>query len=199
MNLPGTGIKINYIDMKVEKTGFEGLLIIEPQVFGDARGYFYESYNPEKFKAAGIDIVFVQDNLSKSAKGTIRGLHYQAGEKAQDKLCYVISGAVLDVAVDIRYGSPTFGKYFACELTGENKKQLLIPKGFAHGFSVLADETIFAYKVSAPYSPIDERTILFSDEGLAIDWKVEKPIVSEKDLKGIPFKDIAKEFIYSVK
>jgi len=182
--------------MKITKTEFDGVLVIEPEVFGDERGYFFESYNEEKFFNAGINIKFVQDNVSKSQKGTIRGLHYQAGNSAQEKLCYVTRGKVLDIAVDIRSGSPAYGKYFAVELSEENKKQLIIPKGFAHGFSVLCDDTIFVYKVSAPYNLKDERTILYNDKDLAIDWQVDSPIISGKDLKGVPFSKIEKDFIY---
>lgn len=180
--------------MNIIKTGFDGLLLIEPDIFGDSRGYFYESYNREKYLAAGIGTEFVQDNISKSRKGTIRGLHYQSKDRAQDKLCFVIQGRVLDIAVDIRFGSPTFGKYFSAELSSEKKNQLFIPKGFAHGFSVLEEDTIFLYKVSDFYSPAEERTIIYNDSFLRIDWKVENGIISEKDLKGIPFKSIEREF-----
>ncbi|HMN48351.1 MAG TPA: dTDP-4-dehydrorhamnose 3,5-epimerase [Ignavibacteriaceae bacterium] len=182
--------------MEVIKTEIEGLLIIKPKVFGDERGYFFESYNEQSYKLAGIDFNFVQDNISKSKKGTIRGLHYQIGDKAQGKLCKVIYGKVLDVAVDIRFGSPTFGKYFSSELSEENHTQLWIPPGFAHGFSVLSDEAIFAYKCTAAYSKEHERAIIFNDHDLNINWKVDNPIVSEKDLKAPSFKDISKDFIY---
>lgn len=182
--------------MEVIKTEIEGLLIIKPKVFGDERGYFFESYNEQSYKLAGIDFNFVQDNISKSKKGTIRGLHYQIGDKAQGKLCKVIYGKVLDVAVDIRFGSPTFGKYFSSELSEENHTQLWIPPGFAHGFSVLSDEAIFAYKCTAVYSKEHERAIIFNDHDLNIDWKVDNPIVSKKDLKSPSFKDISKDFIY---
>ena len=147
-------------------------------------------------RKAGIDFSFVQDNISKSKKGTIRGLHYQIGEKAQGKLCKVIYGKVLDVAVDIRFGSPTFGKYFSSELSEENHTQLWIPPGFAHGFSVLSDEAIFSYKCTALYSKEHERAIIFNDPDLNIDWKVKNPIVSEKDFKAPLIKDIQKDFIY---
>jgi dTDP-4-dehydrorhamnose 3,5-epimerase len=182
--------------LEVIKTEIEGLLIIKPKVFGDERGYFFESYNEQSYKLAGIDFNFVQDNISKSKKGTIRGLHYQIGDKAQGKLCKVIYGKVLDVAVDIRFGSPTFGKYFSSELSEENHTQLWIPPGFAHGFSVLSDEAIFAYKCTAVYSKEHERAIIFNDHDLNINWKVDNPIVSEKDLKAPSFKDISKDFIY---
>lgn len=182
--------------MEVIKSDIEGLLILKPKVFGDERGYFFESYNEEVYRKAGIDYLFLQDNISKSKKGTIRGLHYQVGEKAQGKLCKVIYGKVLDVAVDIRFGSPTFGKYFSSELSEDNHTQLWIPPGFAHGFSVLSDEAIFSYKCTALYSKENERAILYNDKDLNINWKVDNPIVSEKDLKAPLLKNIAKEFIY---
>lgn len=182
--------------MEVIKTEIEGLLLIKPKVFSDDRGYFFESYNEEIYKEKGIDLNFVQDNISKSKKGTIRGLHYQVGDKAQGKLCKVICGKVLDVAVDIRFGSPTFGKYFASELSEENHTQLWIPPGFAHGFSVLSEEVIFSYKCTALYNKESERAILYNDKELNIDWKVVNPIVSEKDMKAKLFKEIDKDFIY---
>ncbi len=182
--------------MEVIKSDIEGLIILKPKVFGDERGYFFESYNEEVYRKAGIDYLFLQDNISKSKKGTIRGLHYQVGDKAQGKLCKVIYGKVLDVAVDIRFGSPTFGKYFSSELSEDNHTQLWIPPGFAHGFSVLSDEAIFSYKCTALYSKENERAILYNDKDLNINWKVDNPIVSEKDLKAPLLKNIAKEFIY---
>jgi dTDP-4-dehydrorhamnose 3,5-epimerase len=180
--------------LKVTKTDISGLLIIQPSVFNDDRGFFFESYNKERYQEFGIPIEFVQDNISNSKKGTVRGLHYQVGEKAQGKLCHVIEGEVLDVAVDIRFGSPTFGKHFSLSLNSEMKNQLWIPAGFAHGFSVLSDEAIFSYKCTNYYSKADERAILFNDPDLNIDWKVEQPIVSEKDLKAKKFKEIEKDF-----
>ncbi|MBK7632525.1 MAG: dTDP-4-dehydrorhamnose 3,5-epimerase [Ignavibacteriales bacterium] len=182
--------------MEVIKTEFDGLLIIKPKVFGDERGYFFESFNDVNYQKAGIDFCFVQDNISKSKKNTVRGLHYQIGENAQGKLCKVVYGKVLDVAVDIRFGSPTFGKYFSSELSEENHAQLWIPPGFAHGFSVLSDEAIFSYKCTALYSKEHERAILFNDPDLNIDWKVKNPIVSEKDLIALNLKDIKKDFTY---
>ncbi len=182
--------------MKVEKTFIKDILIIEPDVFGDDRGYFYESFSTKKYKSYGIDLNFVQDNISRSKYGTLRGLHYQAGEKAQGKLCQVIKGSVLDVAVDIRFNSPTFGKYFSVELSEENHLQLWIPKGFAHGFSVLSDEAVFHYKCTDFYSKPDERAIIYNDPDLNIDWRVGKPIVSEKDKQAKPFKEIEKDFFY---
>jgi dTDP-4-dehydrorhamnose 3,5-epimerase len=182
--------------LKVTKSDISGLLIIQPNVFNDDRGYFFESYSKKLYEEFGIRNEFVQDNISKSTKGTVRGLHYQAGEKAQGKLCQVIEGEVLDVAVDIRFNSPTFGKHFSLILNSELKNQLWIPSGFAHGFSVLSDEAIFSYKCTNYYSKADERAILFNDPDLKIDWKVEQPVVSEKDLKAAKFKDIQKDFIY---
>jgi dTDP-4-dehydrorhamnose 3,5-epimerase len=182
--------------LEVLKTELDGLLILKPKVFGDERGYFFESYNEEVYRNAGINLCFVQDNISKSKKGTIRGLHYQVGDKAQGKLCKVIYGKVLDVAVDIRFGSPTFGKYFSSELSEDNHTQLWIPPGFAHGFSVLSDEAIFSYKCTALYSKQHERAILFNDKHLNIDWIVDESIVSEKDLKALQFCNIQKDFIY---
>jgi dTDP-4-dehydrorhamnose 3,5-epimerase len=168
--------------LKVIKTDIAGLLVIEADVFSDDRGFFFESYSKQKYEKFGIPVEFVQDNISKSKKDTVRGLHYQVGEKAQGKLCQVIEGEVLDVAVDIRFGSPTYGKYFSQILNSEKKLQLWIPVGFAHGFSVLSEEAIFSYKCTNYYSKAHERTILFNDTNLKINWKVKNPIVSEKDL-----------------
>ncbi len=183
--------------MEVIKTNIDGLLIIKPAVFGDDRGYFFETYSKRKYAEYGIEEDFVQGNISKSLRGTIRGLHYQVGDKAQGKLCHVIKGKVLDVAVDIRFDSPTFGQYFSIELTGEDKTQMWIPPGFAHGFAVLSDEVLFVYKCTNYYSKPDERAILYNDPQLNIDWKVENPIVSEKDLNAKLFKEIQADFVYS--
>jgi dTDP-4-dehydrorhamnose 3,5-epimerase len=180
--------------MEIIQTEIDGVLLIKPKVFSDSRGYFLESYRSDIFNQSGIKTVLVQDNISKSKKGTIRGLHYQTGKMAQAKLCQVISGRVLDVAVDIRFNSPTFGKYFAYELSEENHCQIWIPVGFAHGFSVLSDEAIFYYKCSNYYSREDERSIRFDDPDLGIDWKVENPLISEKDLHSKYFKDIEPDF-----
>ena len=182
--------------MKVSKTKISGLLIIEPDVFSDDRGFFFESFSKMRYNEIGINYDFVQDNFSKSKKGTIRGLHYQIGEKAQGKLCQVIVGEVLDVAVDIRFNSPTFGKYFSLVLDSQKKLQLWIPPGFAHGFSVISDEAIFSYKCTNYYSKANERAILFNDPDLNIDWKTSNPVISEKDLKAALFKNIEKDFIY---
>ncbi len=183
--------------MNVIKTEIPGLLIIQPDIFTDSRGFFVESYNKKRYEESGIVHDFVQDNISKSKKGTVRGLHYQVGEKAQGKLCQVIEGEVLDVAVDVRFGSPTYGKHFSLILNSETKFQLWLPAGLAHGFSVLSDEAIFSYKCTNYYSKADERAILFNDPDLKIDWRVEQPIVSEKDLKAAKFKNIEKDFVFT--
>ncbi len=182
--------------MKTIKTDIPGLLILQPDVFFDPRGYFYESYSKQRYKAEGIDYEFVQNNISKSVKGTLRGLHYQAGNFAQGKLCQVISGSVLDVAVDIRYGSPTYGKYFSIILSEQAHNQLWIPPGFAHGFSVLSEEAVFSYLCTNYYNKESERTIIYNDKNLNINWQVDNPIVSEKDLKGKAFNQIQKDFIF---
>ena len=183
--------------MTITKTEIEGLLVIQPEIFKDDRGFFFESFSKQRYQELGITDEFVQDNFSKSKKGTVRGLHYQVGDKAQGKLCQVIEGEVLDVSVDIRFNSPTFGKYFSQVLNSRNKLQLWIPPGIAHGFSVLSDEAIFSYKCTNYYSKEHERAILFNDPDLKIDWKVDSPIVSEKDLSAAKFKDIEKDFFYN--
>ena len=183
--------------MKVQKTPIEGLLVIQPDVFEDQRGYFFESFSKSKYSDIGLDIEFVQDNISKSSHRTIRGLHYQIGEHAQGKLCQVLKGRVLDVAVDIRFGSPTFGMYYSTELSEENKRQFWIPPGFAHGFSVLSLEAVFMYKCTGLYDKESERTIIYNDKDLNIDWRVENPIISAKDVLGKFLKDIDKDFEYN--
>ena len=169
--------------MNVIPTAIPEVLIVEPKVFGDARGYFYECYNREKYVAAGIDCDFVQDNESFSRRGVLRGLHFQAAPFTQAKLVRVIRGSVLDVAVDIRRNSPTFGRHVAVELSGENFRQLFVPRGFAHGFVVLSDEVLFAYKCDNFYSPPHERGIAFDDPELGIDWKLDAAefLLSSKD------------------
>lgn len=182
--------------MKAEKTFIDGLLVIKPDVFKDERGYFFESFSNAKYYELGLLDSFVQDNISKSVKGTIRGLHYQIGDYAQGKLCQVISGNVLDVAVDIRFGSPTFGKHFAIELSDENNFQLWMPPGFAHGFSVLSEEAYFHYKCTAYYHKDSERSIIFDDPDLAVDWKVDASVISAKDKLSKKFSDIEEDFTY---
>ena len=171
---------MNYIP-----TAIEGVWIIEPKIFKDARGYFFEAFKKEEFEShIGKRVDFIQDNESKSTFGVLRGLHYQKGEYSQAKLVRVIQGKVLDVAVDIRRQSPTFGRHVAVELSGENKRQLYIPRGFAHGFLVLSDEAVFTYKVDNVYAPQAEASIRFDDPELAIEWNIDKEqlLLSEKDL-----------------
>lgn len=182
--------------MIVTETYINGVLTIEPDLHKDTRGFFLESYNKKRYEEYGICFDFLQDNISRSTKGTIRGLHYQVNPSAQGKLCFVIKGKVLDVAVDIRFNSPTFGKHFSVELSDEKMNQIWIPPGFAHGFSVLSDEVIFMYKCTKFYNKADERSIIYNDPDLNIDWKVEKPVISEKDLNAISFKEIAPDFIF---
>lgn len=170
------------------ETAIPGVLILEPKVFGDARGYFMESWSQREFDSAVRPIRFVQDNESKSRYGVLRGLHFQKGRYAQSKLVRVVSGRVLDIAVDIRRGSPTFGRYVSCELSGENHRQFFIPRGFAHGFSVLSEEAVFQYKCDNPYMPSEEGAIAWDDPALAIDWGLPKAdiLLSDKDRHNLP-------------
>lgn len=173
--------------MEIIETHINDLLIIKPKVFSDARGYFFESYNEGVFKQNGITPHFVQDNQSLSNAGVLRGLHFQAPPHAQGKLVRVITGAVLDVAVDIRKTSPTYGQHVAIELTEENKTMFYIPAGFAHGFLTLKDNTIFSYKCTDLYNKASEGTVLWNDTDLNINWNIAEPILSEKDLTGTKF------------
>jgi len=179
--------------MQIQETKLNGVFIITPDVFKDERGFFFESYNKNKYEF--LNNTFIQDNFSKSKYGVVRGLHYQVGEFAQGKLCQVIYGKVLDVAVDIRYGSPTYGQHVAAELSDENHHQFWIPPGFAHGFSVLSEEVIFHYKCTALYSKKDERAIRYNDPELAIDWRIEDPVISDKDKVSKMFSQIEKDFV----
>jgi dTDP-4-dehydrorhamnose 3,5-epimerase len=180
--------------MEIKETALAGINIIVPSVFDDARGYFFESYKEDAYTSLLNGLRFVQDNISRSTKGTIRGLHYQAPPFAQGKLCQAIVGTVLDVVVDIREGSPTLGKSFSVELSEQNKLQIWIPPGFAHGFSVLSDEAVFMYKCTAIYHRQSERAIRFNDPTLKIDWKTTFPKVSEKDLTAPLFDAMRSEF-----
>ena len=181
--------------MNFIKTEIDGVFIIEPKIFEDARGYFFESYNEAEFIKNGISNRFVQDNQSKSSYGVIRGLHCQLGEYSQAKLVRVLQGKVLDVAVDIRKGSPTFGKYMAVELSEENQRQLFIPRHFLHGFSVLSETAVFAYKVDNLYCKESEFGIRYDDPEIGVDWKIpaDKVITSEKDRLANKLKDIPDE------
>ena len=185
--------------MKVIKTAIEDVVIIEPDVFGDSRGYFFESYSQKKFDEQVRKIEFVQDNESKSRYGVLRGLHFQKGKDAQSKLVRVVKGRVLDVAVDIRKGSPTFGQYVAVELTEENHRQLFIPRGFAHGFSVLSEEAVFQYKCDNLYAPHAEGAIAWDDPNIGIDWQLpaEDVLLSAKDAAHPRLKDAEYLFNYN--
>lgn len=184
-------------NMKIIKTPIPGLLEIEPAIFGDDRGYFYESYNKDAFYQVGITADFVQDNQSLSSKGVLRGLHFQNPPHAQGKLVRVISGAVLDVALDIRVGSPTYGQHYSVELTGENKKMFWIPPGFAHGFLTLENDTIFAYKCTALYNKASEGAVLWNDPQLNINWNIDAPLVSAKDQEAPAFNTLKSQFQFT--
>jgi len=180
--------------MEIIKTPLEGLLIIKPEVFEDERGYFFESFNHEKFLALGLDLKFYQDNESKSKKGVLRGLHFQAPPFSQGKLVRVMRGSVLDVAVDIRRNSPTYGKWESIVLSGQNKWMYWIPAGFAHGFATLEDDTIFFYKCTQVYNKASEGSILWNDPDLNINWGINDPVISGKDKISPKFKDFKSPF-----
>lgn len=181
--------------MNVIPGKLNGLVVIEPKVFGDARGFFMETWNLRKYQDAGIRVPFVQDNISVSHRGALRGLHFQ-NPNPQGKLVSVLQGEVLDLVVDIRLRSPTFGRWEAVHLSSENKRQFYIPPGFAHGFLVLSDTAMFHYKCTDFYSPKDEMTIRWNDPDLAINWQIDNPIVSEKDAKGLLLKDVPRERLF---
>lgn len=180
--------------MQVTTTPFSGLLIIQPKVFADDRGYFYESYNKLLFQQQGIDAEFVQDNQSLSQTGVLRGMHFQNEPYAQGKLVRVIKGSILDVVVDIRKNSATYGQYYSLELNESNKTMLWIPPGFAHGFLTLENDTIFSYKCSNYYNKASEGCILWNDADIGIKWGITDPTLSDKDKEGIPFKDFKSLF-----
>ena len=184
--------------MNIIETGIEGLLILEPRIFKDSRGYFFESFSQREFEEKVGPIHFVQDNESKSRYGVLRGLHFQKGQHAQSKLVRVVKGRVLDVAVDIRKGSPTFGKYVAVELTEDNNRQFFVPRGFAHGFAVLSEEAIFQYKCDNFYHPEADGGISILDESLGIDWglTMEEALFSEKDTKHPKLAEFDSPFVY---
>ena len=186
--------------MEVIQTAIPGVVIIEPRVFKDARGYFFESFSQRDFDAQVREVRFVQDNESKSSFGVLRGLHFQKPPHAQSKLVRVVKGAVLDVAVDVRRGSPTFGQHVAVELSEDNHRQFFVPRGFAHGFAVLSETAIFQYKCDNFYAPEADGGISIKDESLGIDWQIptDKAILSEKDLKHLCLKDFDSPFDYSM-
>ena len=177
--------------MEYIKTEIDGVWIIQPKVFNDARGYYFEAWKKEAFEQHVGRVDFIQDNESKSSYGVLRGLHYQKGDSSQAKLVRVIKGRVVDVAVDIRRNSPTFGKYVMVELSDENKRQFFIPRGFAHGFLVLSDEAVFTYKVDNPYAPQSEASIRYDDPDIAINWPIDAKdiLTSAKDLNALSLKD----------
>ena len=180
--------------MEVIKTPMEGLLVIKPKIFRDDRGYFFESWSERSFSECGLDLNFVQDNQSLSSKGVLRGLHFQNPPFVQGKLVRVIKGAVIDVVVDIRKESSTYGQYFSIELNEENKTIFWIPPGFAHGFITLEDDTVFTYKCTGVYNSASEEALLWSDNDLNIDWGVINPLVSDKDLVAGSFKNFKSQF-----
>ena len=184
--------------MPFKKTDFPGLLIFEPNVFGDERGYFFESYNSSTFSKDNVDIQFVQDNQARSVYGVVRGLHFQQAPFAQTKLIRVLEGAILDVAVDLRAGSPSYGKVFSIELSAQNKKQLLVPQGFAHGYSVISETAEVFYKCDNFYNKQAEGGLAYNDPALGIDWKVpvDKMILSPKDLLYTTFANCSHQFVF---
>jgi len=180
--------------MEVIETELKGLFVLKPRVFADERGYFFESYNQNLFKQAGLDLEFVQDNQSLSQKGVLRGLHFQNPPFAQGKLVRVITGAVLDVVVDIRKDSKTYGKWYGLELTEANKWMMYVPPGFAHGFLTLEDNTVFSYKCTNFYNKASEDCLLWNDKDININWNFENPLLSAKDMEGKPFKSFVSMF-----
>lgn len=180
--------------MEIKEERIKGLFSIQPKIFGDERGYFLETFSLNKYNEVLADFNFVQDNLSLSSKGVLRGLHFQKPPFDQGKLVQVIKGSVLDVSVDIRKNSPTYGEHLSIILSEKEKNQIWIPPGFAHGFCALEDNTIFSYKCTNYYSPENESTILWNDELLNIDWAIENPTISEKDKKGIKFENFVSPF-----
>ena len=182
--------------MKVTRCDIAGLLIIEPKVFGDARGFFLETWNEQRYREAGLDTHFVQDNLSLSRRGTVRGLHFQ-NPNSQGKLVSVIEGEVFDVAVDLRRSSPTFGHWHGVNLSAENRLQFFVPPGFAHGFAVLSESAQFAYKCTEFYSPKDELTLLWNDPDVGVQWPMNEPVLSEKDKQGSRLRELPEDRLFA--
>lgn len=182
--------------MNIIPCELSGLVIVEPKVFGDARGFFYELYNQQRYAECGLDLAFVQDNVSFSRRGTLRGLHYQ-NPRAQGKVVSVLQGEVFDVAVDVRRGSPTFGRWHGVSLSAENKRLFYVPPGFAHGFVVVSDTALFHYKCTDFYSPKDEVTVRWDDPALAIQWPVSAPILSERDARAPLLRDLPAERLFA--
>lgn len=181
--------------MNVITCDIPGLVVIEPKVFGDARGYFMETWNQQRYRDAGFDWNFVQDNLSFSRRGILRGLHFQ-NPKGQGKLVYALQGEVFDVAVDLRKNSTTFGRWHGVILSAENKRQFFVPAGFAHGFAVLSETALFAYKCTELYTPQNEMSLLWNDPDVGVQWPLENPQLSEKDIRGVRLKDIPRDRLF---
>jgi dTDP-4-dehydrorhamnose 3,5-epimerase len=184
--------------MRVIPTKLAGLLIIEPDVFGDTRGFFFESWSAQRYAEAGVAVDFVQDNVSRSARGTLRGLHLQSPPMGQGKLVQVLDGEVYDVAVDVRLDSPTFGQWVGASLSAKDHRQIYVPPGFAHGFCVVSESALFAYKCTQRYAPASEVSVLWNDPELGIDWPVKEPLLSKKDAAGLPLATIARERLPSL-
>lgn len=182
--------------MNITRCDIAGLLILEPQVFGDARGFFLETWNEQRYREAGLDMRFVQDNLSLSRRGTLRGLHFQ-NPHSQGKLVWVIEGEVFDVAVDLRRSSPTFGRWHGLRLSSQNRLQFFVPPGFAHGFAVLSETALFTYKCTDFYSPKDEVTLRWDDPDVGVQWPVSNPVLSEKDRKGLALRELPAERLFA--
>ena len=181
--------------MNVITCEIPGLVVIEPKVFGDARGYFMETWNQQRYRDAGLDWDFVQDNISFSRRGILRGLHFQ-NPKGQGKLVYALQGEVFDVAVDLRKSSPTFGRWHGLTLSAENKRQFFVPAGFAHGFAVLSETAMFAYKCTEFYNPQNEMSLLWNDPEIGVQWPLEEPQLSEKDARGVRLRDMPRERLF---
>jgi dTDP-4-dehydrorhamnose 3,5-epimerase len=179
--------------MRVHKTELDGVVVIEPRVFEDERGYFYESWSAQRYAELGVSAQFVQDNVSRSRRGTLRGLHLQSPPHEQGKLVFVLEGEVFDVAVDVRVGSPTFGRSTSQTLSAQNRRQMYVPPGFAHGFCVVSEEALFAYKCTSYYAPAAEVSVLWNDPEIGIAWPIDSPVLSKKDAAGTPLRDVARE------
>ncbi len=182
--------------MKVTRCDIAGLLIIEPKVFGDARGFFLETWNEQRYREAGLELNFVQDNMSSSRRGALRGLHFQ-NPRSQGKLVWAIEGEVFDVAVDLRRGSPTFGRWHGLNLSSQNRLQFYVPRGFAHGFAVLSETAVFAYKCTELYSPKDEMTLAWDDPDVGVKWPFDNPVLSDKDKQGVRLKDLPVDRLFA--
>jgi dTDP-4-dehydrorhamnose 3,5-epimerase len=179
--------------VRVHKTELDGVVVIEPRVFEDERGYFFETWSAQRYAELGVPAQFVQDNVSRSRRGTLRGLHLQSPPHAQGKLVFALEGEVFDVAVDVRVGSPTFGRSISQTLSAQNRRQMYVPPGFAHGFCVVSEEALFAYKCTTYYTPAAEVSVLWNDPEIGIAWPIDSPVLSKRDAAGTPLRDVAHE------